>query len=379
MRFEPSELSGPELALQREVREFLAAELPRGTFEPGLGMDAPRDKEFSRKLGARGWLGMGLPAAYGGGERTAVDRFVVVEELLRWGAPVGHHWFADRQSGAVIARFGTHEQRLRFLPGICAGELAFCVGMSEPDSGSDLASVKTRALPSGDGWSVNGTKVWTSGAQGSDWLIALVRTSDAPDRRDGLSQMIIGLHAPGVQVSPIPLLTGEPHFCEVSLTDVTVPAEQVLGELGHGWAQVTSELVYERAGPERWLSTYILVEQYLREHGNDRLDEAGLRFLGSTAGQLWTLRQLSLSIARSLDRGQLPAVEASMVKEMATRFEQDLLEHLRALVEIEPCPASDSLFERLLANAILTAPSFTLRGGTIEILRSVVSKGLAHV
>jgi hypothetical protein len=251
--------------------------------------------------------------------------------------------------------------------------------MSEPDSGSDLASVKTRALPSGDGWSVNGTKVWTSGAQGSDWLIALVRTSDAPDRRDGLSQMIIDLHAPGVQVSPIPLLTGEPHFCEVSLTDVTVPAEQVLGELGHGWAQVTSELVYERAGPERWLSTYILVEQYLREHGNDRLDEAGLRFLGSTAGQLWTLRQLSLSIARSLDRGQLPAVEASMVKEMATRFEQDLLEHLRALVEIEPCPASDSLFERLLANAILTAPSFTLRGGTIEILRSVVSKGLAHV
>ncbi len=362
MRFEPSELSEQELALQLEVREFLAAELPRGTFEPGLGMDAPRDKEFSRKLGARGWLGMGLPAAYGGGERTAVDRFIVVEELLRWGAPVGHHWFADRQSGAVIARFGTHEQ-----------------SMSEPDSGSDLASVKTRAVSSADGWSVNGTKVWTSGAQGSDWLIALVRTSDAPDRRDGLSQMIIDLHAPGVQVSPIPLLTGEPHFCEVSLTDVTVPAEQVLGELGHGWAQVTSELVYERAGPERWLSTYILVEQYLREHGNDRLDEAGLRFLGSTAGQLWTLRQLSLSIARSLDRGQLPAVEASMVKEMATRFEQDLLEHLRALVEIEPCPASDSLFERLLANAILTAPSFTLRGGTIEILRSVVSKGLAHV
>src|SRR5215472_13786887 len=131
MRFEPTELTDAELALQREVREFLAAELPRGTFPPGLGMDAGRDPAFSRKLAGRGWVGMALPGRYGGHDRSAVERFVVVEELLRWGAPVGHHWVADRQTGPVINRFGTDAQKERFLPLICAGEISFSIGMSE--------------------------------------------------------------------------------------------------------------------------------------------------------------------------------------------------------------------------------------------------------
>jgi alkylation response protein AidB-like acyl-CoA dehydrogenase len=375
MRFEPTELTDAEFALQREVREFLAAELPRGSFTPGLGMGAPRDPAFSRKLAARGWVGMSLPARYGGHDRTAVERFVVVEELLRWGAPVGHHWVADRQTGPVIYRFGTEAQKERFLPLICRGELAFSIGMSEPDSGSDLASVQTRARRAEGGWLLNGTKVWTSGAHVNDWFIVLCRTSDEPDRHQGLSQVLVDLRSEGLRVNPIPFLDGTEHFNEVVLTDVFVPDELVLGEVGMGWAQNTSELAHERGGPDRWLSTYLVVEQFLRERG-DSLDAAAVALLGEAAARWWGLRRLSLSVARQIDRGEAPSVESALVKEMGTRFEQDVLAAVQRLVALEPSPDSRSLFERLLVRAVLTGPSFTIRGGTNEVLRSVAARGL---
>jgi alkylation response protein AidB-like acyl-CoA dehydrogenase len=266
MRFEFTELTPAELALQADVRAFLAEELPPGSFEPGLGMAARPDREFSRKLAARHWVGMALPAEYGGGDRSPVERFVVVEELLRWGAPVGYHWFADRQSGPLIARVGTSEQKQRFLPAVCLAEISFCVGMSEPDAGSDLASVKTRAVRVDGGWTVSGTKLWTTGAHYHDWMITLVRTSDEGERHRGLSQVLVDLHDSRVHVNPIPFIDGTADFNEVVLDEVFVPDTQVLGEVGNGWAQVNSELALERAGPERWLSTYLLVEQLLREH-----------------------------------------------------------------------------------------------------------------
>lgn len=372
-----TELTDQERELQAAVRAFLREESPRWEGLPGLGMGARADREFSKLLAARGWLGMGLPVAYGGGGRPMVERFVVVEELLRAGAPVAHHWFADRQSGVVIAKYGTEAQKRRFLPGICAGDLAFCVGMSEPDSGSDLASVTTRAVPHRTGWLINGTKVWTSGAQYSDWMIALVRTSTEAERHAGLSQVLIDLRAPGVRVSPIALLSGEPDFCEVSLVDVWIAPDQVLGVVGQGWAQVTSELAYERCGPERWLSTYLVLEAFLRALGPDP-EPATLCLVGEMTARMWALRLLSLSMARAMDAGGLPVLEASMVKEMATRFEQDLLARIQDLVDVEPDPSSAVAFDRLLARAVLAAPIFTLRGGTVEILRSLVSKGLCR-
>ncbi|HEY7199115.1 MAG TPA: acyl-CoA dehydrogenase family protein [Candidatus Dormibacteraeota bacterium] len=375
MRFEPTELTGDELALQREVREFLAAELPRGSYEPGLGMGAERNPAFSRRLAERGWVGMALPRRYGGGDRGAVDRFVVVEELLRWGAPVGHHWVADRQTGPVINRFGTEAQKERFLPPICRGELSFSIGMSEPDSGSDLASVKTRARRVEGGWLISGTKVWTSGAHVNDWFIVLCRTSEEADRHQGLSQLLVDLRSEGLRVNPIPFLDGTEHFNEVVLSDVFVPDDLVLGEVGAGWAQNTSELAHERGGPDRWLSTYLVVEEFLRERG-DSLDEAAVALLGEAAARWWGLRQLSLSVARLIDRGEAPSTESALVKEMGTRFEQDVLAAVQRLVDLEPTPGAASLFERLLARAVLTGPSFTIRGGTNEILRSVAARGL---
>lgn len=375
MRFVPTELTADELALQHDVREFLAAELPRGTFVAGLGMAGRKDVDFSQKLAARGWVGMSLPTEYGGGARSAVERFVVAEELLRWGAPLGHHWVADRQSGPLIAKVGTSEQKERFLPAICRGEIGFCIGMSEPDSGSDLASVKTRATRTGGGWLVNGTKIWTTGAHEHAWMIALVRTSDEESRHAGLSQMLVDMRAPGLTVNPIPFLDGTADFNEVVFDDVFVPDADVVGQVGNGWAQVGSELAFERGGPDRWLSSYLVLEQLLREHA-DLVDDALVELVGAAAARWWGLRNLSLSVARTIDGGGSPVIEAALVKEMGTRFEQDLLEALRCLVAIEPWPESSSEFERLLANAILTGPAFTIRGGTNEILKTVAAKGL---
>jgi alkylation response protein AidB-like acyl-CoA dehydrogenase len=374
LRFGFTELSESELVLQGEVREFLAAELPTGTFTPGLGMAAPRDPEFSRKLAAQGWIGMALPKAFGGGDRTAVERFVVVEELLRWGAPVGFHWVADRQTGPMLARFGSELLKQRFLPAICAGEVSFSIGMSEPDAGSDLAAVKTRAAEVPGGWSVTGTKIWTGGAHVNDWFVVLCRTSDEHDRHAGLSQLVIDLRAPGVTAQPIEYLDGQAFFCQVTLDEVFVPEEMLLGGLGDGWMQNTSELAFERAGPERWLSTYLLVEELLRE---DRVASAQTRsMLGEAVAHWWAIRSLSLSVARAIDSGEAPAAESALVKELGTRFEQQVLDAVWELVSLEPDPDAISGFERLLATAILAAPSFTIRGGTNEILTSVAARAL---
>lgn len=345
-------------------------------------MNAARDREFSLALGERGWLGMALPAAYGGHDRSAVDRFVVVEQLLRWGAPVGHHWVADRQSGPVIARFGTEEQKRRFLPGICRGELSFSIGMSEPDSGSDLASVSTRATRDGDGWVLDGRKIWTSGAHVNDWAIVLCRTTpitEVDDKRQGLSQFIVDLRDPAVEATPIPFIDGSAEFCDVVLDGVFVPDELVLGEIGQGWSQNTSELAYERGGPDRWLSTYLVVEELLRREtgdGTDRPSTELLDLLGDAMANYWVLHHLSLSVARSIDRGEAPAIESSLVKEMGTRFEQDVVTAVRSYVAEMPDLVDDSSFGRLLTVATLTQPSFTIRGGTNEVLRSVAARGL---
>lgn len=379
MDFSATTLSPAEEALRHEVRDFLAAELP-ADHRPGLGMAARHDPEFSRKLAARGWVGMAIPPEYGGQGRSAVDRFLVTEELLAAGAPIAAHFVADRQTGPTLLHYGTEEQRRFFLPKIAAGECWFSLGMSEPDSGSDLASVRTTATRVEGGWSVNGTKVWTSAAHVNHYFVVLCRTAPVEDgkKHAGLSQLIVDLAAPGVRISPIPYLDGTHHFNEVVLDDVSVPDDRVLGELGAGWSQVTGELAYERSGPDRWLSTFPVLREFLRERVGPDADAAQHEVVGRLTARYWAVRQMSLSVARSLDAGRAPAVEAALVKEIGTRFEQEVVEVLRAAAETEIDPGSASLFEDLLAEAVLTSPSFTLRGGTNEILRSVAAKGLGR-
>lgn len=373
MYFPPTRLTEAELDLQAEVVAFLDERLPPGSYEPSLGMPGEVDPAFSQDLGRRGWLGMSLPTEYGGHGRTAVERLVVVEQLLARGAPLGYHWFGDRQSGPNIAANGTPAMCRELLPGIVSGELSFAIGMSEPDSGSDLASVRTRAVRDGDSWVVNGTKIWTSGAATATHLLALFRTSD--ERHGGLTQFVLDRETPGLTVSPIPFIDGSADFCELSFEDVVVPDSRRLGAIGAGWGQNTGELALERGGVDRWMSLMPVLEAWARERAT-AAGPAAVEDLGSIAARCWAFRGLSLSVARMVDEGRSPVVEAALVKEMACRFEQECVALVVRHLGHPPRPDAEDRLERLLARAVLVSPSWTIRGGTTEILRSVIVKGM---
>jgi alkylation response protein AidB-like acyl-CoA dehydrogenase len=375
----PAPRSAAAEEVRAEVREFLAAELAAGSFTTHVDTWLSGvDPAFSRKLGERGWLGMTWPKEYGGHERTAMERYAVTEELLAAGAPVAAHWIADRQSGPNLLRYGTDAQRRDILPRIAAGECYFVIGMSEPDSGSDLASIRTRATRNGDGdWVVNGAKVWTSNAHASHYAITLVRTSpaDPAHRHAGMSQLLVDLSLPGITVNPIRILDGGHHFNEVVFDDVVVPGDMLLGEEGNGWHQVTAELAFERSGPERFLSTYPLIAELARRAA-DSQDPAQLVTIGRLSARVLALRQMSLRIAAALDRGELPDIPAALVKDVGTTFEADVIDEVRRVVDVPASLDSPDPLGRALAEAQLHQPGFTLRGGTNEILRGIVARGL---
>jgi acyl-CoA dehydrogenase len=372
LRFDDIGLPPQAEALRGEVREFLRSNQPQESL-PDSDFNHGHDAKFSAALGKRGWIGMTWPRRYGGGERTFFERYVVTEELLAAGAPVSAHWIADRQSGPLLLRYGTEAQRERFLPPITRGESYFSIGMSEPDSGSDLASVRTAARKVDAGYIVNGTKVWTTDAHRNHFIIALVRT-DAPgqSRHEGLTQLIIDLHGAGVQVRPIRNMAGDEDFNEVVFTDCFVPDDQVVGRPGNGWEQVTSELSYERSGPERFLSAFRVLVEFVRVSGPSPTDHQAA-VIGRLSAHLMTLRQMSISVAGMLQAGSSPAVEAALVKALGNDFEKELPEIARLAA---PHAAIDHRFRATLAQTLLHMPAFTIRGGTREILRGVIARGL---
>ncbi|RFU62812.1 acyl-CoA dehydrogenase [Peribacillus saganii] len=363
--------------LQQEVRQFLTEERSRGTFNPKCdswlgGYSA----EFSRKIGEKGWLGMTWPKQYGGHERSALERFVVTEELLASGAPVAAHWFGDRQTGPLLLRYGTEKQKKEFLPKLARGEIFFAIGLSEPNSGSDLASVSTRARKEGDKWVINGSKIWTSGAHHAHYMITLCRTSPQGEKKqEGLSQILLDLSSPGVTIRPIYLMTGEHHFNEVIMEDVVVPEDMIIGEEGQGWKQSMAELAYERSGPERFMSTYPLLEELVKKLSNATGDYAKIA-VGRLISRLWVLRKMSLGVAALLEKGTSPDIAAALVKDLGTQYENEIINVARLLIPSQPSMESDNRFDALLAQAILHAPGFTLRGGTTEILRGIIARGL---
>ncbi|MEU8820614.1 acyl-CoA dehydrogenase family protein [Actinoplanes sp. NPDC048796] len=370
-------LGEAEQQLRTEVREFLAKERATEAFEPRCDawMSSP-DPAFSRRLGDRGWLGMTLPRRYGGHDRSPLERFVVVEELLAAGAPVAAHWIADRQMAPSILRHGTEEQRLRYLPGIARGECFFAIGMSEPDAGSDLAAVRTRAREVADGWELTGTKLWTTGAHFAHAMVVLARTDGTPeDRHTGLSQFVVDLPHPGIQVRPIVTIDGEHHFNEVVFDRAVIPGGALLGERGAGWSQVMAELADERSGPERFLSTAPLLAAWVAETRDAGADPVTTREIGRLTAQAWALRQLSLAVAAELARGRSPDVPAALVKDLGSSFEGEVVETVRRLAQVEPRRGAGGL-AGLLAEGVLHSPAFTLRGGASEVLRSVVARGL---
>lgn len=362
--------------LRAQVREFLQETLKDRPALRRADSWMGADPAFSRELGRRGWLGMALPKRYGGSEAGPFARYVVIEELLAAGAPVSAHWIADRQSGPLILRYGTESQREKYLPGICRGESYFCIGMSEPGSGSDLASIRTRAVREGDSWVLNGHKLWTTNAHHSHYMIALVRTGDKTSaRHEGMSQFIIDLKAPGVTIRPITDLAGGQHFNEVFFDNVQLGADAMIGLEGQGWEQVTAELAFERSGPERFLSSIALLHTLIEAIGR-KPDAYQAREIGRLTARLFALRQMSLSVTAELAAGKNPAWAASCVKDLGTGFEQDLPEVAQLLLDTLPAVGSGSDHAQVLASLMQMAPSFSLRGGTREILRGIIARGL---
>src|SRR5258705_3410852 len=258
----------PYKATRERVREFVAGHARQGTFVPWKTTWSTFDAAFTRSAGEHGFIGMTWPRHVGGGQRSALERYVVVEEMLAAGAPCVAHWIAERHSGPQILRHGSDRARQEILPRIARGECWFGIGMSEPDVGSDLASVRTRADKAPGGWRINGSKVWTTNEHQVHYTIALVRTEQATARKhDGLTQFIVNMEEPGITVRPVRDLSGHHEFNQVYFEDCFVPDDMVVGAPGQGWQMVTSELSLERSGPDRFLSAYRLLDALVERIG----------------------------------------------------------------------------------------------------------------
>lgn len=373
----------PELnKLRTSIREFVAADRTQFGWQPAVDSWLGNwDEAFSARLGDAGFLGLTIPLEYGGHGLGHLHRYVVTEELLAQGAPVAAHWIADRQVAPGLLAYGNDEQRHRILPRIVAGRFFSAIGMSEPQAGSDLAAAQSKASRTDGGWVLNGRKTWTSGAHHAHQIVVLARTSplDPEHRHAGFSQFIVPTDSPGVQISPIVLMSGEHHFNEVVFDDVFIPDADVLGEIGNGWHQVTAELSFERSGPERILSTAPLITTLIQALADQEseVDDRTAAELGDLMARLISLRQLSVSVARALAAGESPVNQAALVKDLGTRFEQesvglaaDLLDYVDA-----DSPARTRL-RALVDVARLHSPMFTLRGGTNEVLRGVIARGM---
>lgn len=378
--FDPVTLPPEAEALRREVREFLREEIDRGTFDPNdPNRESSYSPEFSRKVADRGWIGMTWPREVGGGGRSHLERYVMVEEMLAHRAPLGFHWVADRQSGPVILRYGTEHLKREIIPKIIRGEISFCIGLSEPDSGSDVFAASTRATRTDDGWLINGRKIWTSGAHRAMYMIGLFRTSPSSkeDRRHGLTQFVLDMKTPGITVRPVQNIAGKRDFNEVTFDDVFVPDQNMIGEKDLAWTQATAELAYERSGPDRFLETMAVLASLVDAAGSnpgERLAEG----IGREIAHLKTLRRMSVSVAGMLQAGKTPSVEAAVVKDLGTNWEQALPGRVRLLMPSLAAVPDEvrSRYEAVMRYNTLIAPKLTIQGGTREILRGIIARGL---
>lgn len=373
----PAPSTGSDFAqLRQNVRDFLTQEMADHTPEMRARSWNGYDADFSRKVGEQGWIGMTFPKAYGGHERSPLERYVVMEEMLAAGAPVAAHWIADRQSGPLILAKGTEAQKREILPRIAAGTCTFCIGMSEPDSGSDLAATRTTATPQNGGFRVNGTKLWTTYAHKADYMILFCRTGKSEDRHGGLSQFLVNLKSTkGITIRPVIDMAGEHHFNEVIFDEVLLDKDALIGTLGGGWDQVMSELAFERSGPERFLSSFALIEQMIALVRLEATKQQEIE-VGRLAAHLMVLRRMSRSVAGLLDRGENPLLQATIVKDLGAIYEQDVPRLARSLLSRPAQPGSADSYSAVLAQTVLTVPSFSLRGGTREILRGIIARGL---
>jgi len=375
---------------RQEVRDFIEEELMHGSFKPMTdGGIQGYETEFTKNLAQKGWIGLTWPKEYGGQERSWMDRLILTEELLRYGAPAGWHWSSDRQMGPSIIKFGTEEQKKEFLPKIIRGEISMAIGMSEPEAGSDMASLQTRAVEDGDDYVIDGQKVWTGGAHYSNYIYLVVRTDPSfpphdPKNFKGISEFIVPTNLPGITIKPMLDIAGREHFTEIFFDNARVPKRYLVGEKNRGFYQIMEQLDYERAGIERLMSNYVvfagLIEYAKKTYRNgkplskeplirDKLAELQVEF---EVGRLLIYR-----VAWVLDQGRAPNYEAAIAKIYCTDFEKRLANEAIEILGLYGQLMPDSKYVPLSGKAILSylfSPGYTIQAGTSEILRNVIAQ-----
>lgn len=369
---------------RQEIRDYLDGEIKKGGFTPvdDCWVDA-YSREFSLKIGAQGWIGMTWPKEYGGQGRNYLDRLILTEELLRYGAPVAGHWVADRQIGPSIIHYGNETQKRDILPHIIKGELVFALGMSEPQAGSDLASLQTKAVEQGDNYVIDGQKVWTSGAHISDYVYLVARTDPNVAKHKGISEFLMDLKLPGVTIRPIINMLGDHHFNEVFFDSVKVPKTMLIGEKNRGWYQIAAQLDYERSGLERLMSNYRLFHDlvaFIRERHEQKRDPPRYDVVKSKIAELQLEfdvgRLLTYRVASVLSEGKTPNYEAALAKDYCTMYMQRVADGVTSILGLYGQVMPGSKVEHLggrAARGYIFSRAYTLAGGTNEVLKSIVA------
>jgi alkylation response protein AidB-like acyl-CoA dehydrogenase len=319
-------------------------------------------KEFSRELAQRGWIGMVWPKEFGGGGRPAIDRLIVGEEMIKAGAPIAASWFGDRQMGPALIQYGTEEQRAEFLPGILAGETTWCIGMSEPNAGSDLASLKTFAHDDGDEWVINGQKIWTSFGADADYCYLICRTSNDGPAHKGISEIIVPMDTPGIEVRPITDMTTNRHFCEVFYTDVRVPKSNLVGQQGEAFSQTMRQLEHERGGIDRLVSNYAQFRHALGKADTSnplvRQEIASLE-MGYRIGRILVIREVLK---------QAPAGFSAATKCFCTEHQQRVDDFVYRTLGAEAMLWDD------MVQGLVYGPGYTIMGGTSNVMRNILGE-----
>ncbi len=388
------ELSPGEAQLQQDVRQFIAEHLTdamrRGQAHTSSLYPAPEVfLPWQRALAKRGWLVPLWPIEWGGTGWTPVERFIFETECAQAGAPLVHP-MGVRLVGPVLLRFGTDAQKAYFLPRIVASDDYWCQGFSEPEAGSDLASLRLRATPDGDDYVLTGSKLWTSYAHLANRMFALVRTGPPDSRHRGISFLLIDMDSPGITVRPIRTLGGEHEVNEVFFDSVRVPQSRRIGEENAGWACARYLLEFERGAgifSPRLRSQLARVGnalEVLQARGRQVLDPGFVQRFGEVLADLDIFEMLELRTLGLVQPGQSPGTVSSMLKLQASRLRQSISElgvdalGLEALRwHGDPASESDQLLSTLLPD-YLNSRAFTIFGGAAEVQLGIIAKSLGE-
>lgn len=319
-------------------------------------------KEFAKEMAGHGWIGMTWPTEFGGGGQPDINRLIVGEELIAAGAPLAAMWFADRQMGPTLINYGTPDQQAEFLPGMLSGETTWCIGMSEPNAGSDLAGLKTSAVRDGDDFVINGQKIWTSFGESADYCYLICRTDSTGKPHLGISEVIVPMDTPGIEVRAITDMTTNRHFCEVFFEDVRVPAVNLVGVEGNAFKQTMAQLEHERGGIDRLVSNRALYELAAEraDRGDPRVRQEMARIeTGYRLGRILVTREVLR---------QAPKGFSAATKCFCTEHEQVVAGFVARTL------GADAMLWDDVSKGLAYDPAYTIMGGTSNIMRNILGE-----